>query len=158
MKVNTALEPTRRSLLRLGALITVVLAMPAQLWAAIARPESAFRATALDDVFRELGGVPEASDGIIFSTPDIAENGAVVPVKVEIDLAILPNVNRLYVLVEKNPNPVAALFEVPPNTQPYVETRVKVAQTCDLYAVAEMDDKFFMAKRETKVTLGGCGG
>ena len=158
MNSNVPNGLTRRGLLRMGAVISAALALPAQLWAAMARPESAFKATAIEDVFAELGGTPEASEGIVFSTPDIAENGAVVPVKVEIDTAVLPNVSRLYVLVEKNPNPVAALFDVPANTQPYVETRVKVAQTCDLYAVAEMDGKLFMTKRETKVTLGGCGG
>ena len=158
MNSNVPNGVTRRGLLRMGAVISAALALPTQLWAAMARPESAFKATAIEDVFAELGGTPEASEGIVFSTPDIAENGAVVPVKVEIDTAVLPNVSRLYVLVEKNPNPVAALFDVPANTQPYVETRVKVAQTCDLYAVAEMDGKLFMTKRETKVTLGGCGG
>ena len=158
MNSNVPNGLTRRGLLCMGAVISAALALPAQLWAAMARPESAFNATAIEDVFAELGGIPEISEGIVFSTPDIAENGAVVPVKVEIDTAVLPNVSRLYVLVEKNPNPVAALFDVPANTQPYVETRVKVAQTCDLYAVAEMDGKLFMTKRETKVTLGGCGG
>lgn len=158
MNSNVPNGLTRRGLLGMGAVISAALALPTQLWAAMSRPESAFKATAIEDVFAELGGTPEASEGIVFSTPDIAENGAVVPVKVEIDTAVLPNVSRLYVLVEKNPNPVAALFDVPANTQPYVETRVKVAQTCDLYAVAEMDGKLFMTKRETKVTLGGCGG
>ena len=158
MNSNVPNGLTRRGLLRMGAVISAALTLPTQLWAAMARPESAFKATAIEDVFTELGGTPEASEGIVFSAPDIAENGAVVPVKIEIDTAVLPNVSRLYVLVEKNPNPVAALFDVPANTQPYVETRVKVAQTCDLYAVAEMDGKLFMTKRETKVTLGGCGG
>jgi sulfur-oxidizing protein SoxY len=61
-------------------------------------------------------------------------------------------------MVEKNPNPMAAMFSMIEGTRPYVETRVKVAQTCNLYAVAETDSNFYMASKETKVTLGGCGG
>ena len=98
------------------------------------------------------------SDGIVFSTPDIAENGAVVPVRIEIDTSVLSDVSKIYVIVEKNPNPLAAVFQVPPNTQPYAETRVKVAQTGNLYAVAEANGQLYMMQRETKVTLGGCGG
>jgi sulfur-oxidizing protein SoxY len=61
-------------------------------------------------------------------------------------------------MVEKNPNPLSAMFMIPEGTEKYVETRVKVAQTCDLYAIAEADGKLYMTKKETKVTLGGCGG
>lgn len=148
----------RRSFLRLGAVAAAAALLPMKLWAAIARPEPAFKATGLEAAFAEIGGTPMESDGIVFSTPDIAENGAVVPVKIEVDAAKLPNVSKLYVLVEKNPNPLSAMFMVPEGTEAYVETRVKVAQTCDLYAVAEADGKLYMAKKETKVTLGGCGG
>jgi sulfur-oxidizing protein SoxY len=61
-------------------------------------------------------------------------------------------------MVEKNPNPLSAMFNVPAGTRPYLETRVKVAQTCNLYAVVDVDGKLYMAAKETKVTLGGCGG
>jgi len=148
----------RRGFLRLGAVVAATALLPVKLWAAMARPKEAFTATGLDTTFAQIGGTPEMHDGIIFSTPDIAENGAVVPVKVEIDTAKLPNVEKIYVMVELNPNPLAAMFMVPNGTQPFVETRVKVAQTCNLYAVAEADGKLYMAAKETKVTLGGCGG
>ena len=69
----------------------------------------------------------------------------------------LPNVSKVSVLVEMNPNPLAASFDIPPGTEVYIETRVKVAQTCTLYAVAEADGQLYMQSRETKVTLGGCG-
>jgi sulfur-oxidizing protein SoxY len=91
-------------------------------------------------------------------TPDIAENGAVVPIRVEVDAGALPNITKVSVLVEMNPNPLAASFDIPRGTDVYIETRVKVAQTGNLYAVVESDGQLFMASRETKVTLGGCGG
>ena len=149
---------TRRTLLGMGSVAAFVAALPSQVWALAMRPAPAFGATDVDTVFSVLGSTPKHSDGIVFSVPDIAENGAVVPVKIEIDDTVLPGVSKLYVLVEKNPNPLAAVFGVPENTRPYVETRVKVAQTCQLYAVAEADGQLFMVSRETKVTLGGCGG
>ena len=105
-----------------------------------------------------LGDAPQVHEGIQFMTPDIAENGAVVPIRVEVDTEALPNVSKVSVLVEMNPNPLAASFDIPPGTEVYVETRVKVAQTCALYAVAEADGQLYMQSRETKVTLGGCGG
>ena len=105
-----------------------------------------------------LGDTPQVHKGIQFTTPDIAENGAVVPIRVEVDSGALPNVSKVSVLVEMNPNPLAASFDIPPGTEVYIETRVKVAQTCTLYAVAEADGQLYMRSRETKVTLGGCGG
>ena len=149
---------TRRGFMRVGGTLLAVAALPQKIWAAALRPKTVFQTTTLEASFEALGGVPQVSDGIIFSTPDIAENGAVVPVRIEIDPSVLPDVSKLYVIVEKNPNPLAAVFQVPPNTQPYAETRVKVAQTGNLYAVAEANGELYMVQRETKVTLGGCGG
>ena len=149
---------TRRSFVAVSSALFVVAALPQKIWAAALRPETAFQATTLEATFEALGGAPTVSDGIVFSTPDIAENGAVVPVRIEIDTSVLSDVSKIYVIVEKNPNPLAAVFQVPPNTQPYAETRVKVAQTGNLYAVAEANGQFYMMQRETKVTLGGCGG
>ncbi len=148
----------RRTFLRMSSLFALATALPAQVRAMATRPTSVFEATGVEAVFSQLGATPTRSEGIIFSVPDIAENGAVVPVKIEIDASILPDVSKLYVLVEKNPNPLAAVFGVPKTTRPYIETRVKVAQTCELYAVAEAGGQFFMTSKETKVTLGGCGG
>jgi len=156
--INSAGGMARRSFLRLGAVVAATALLPTKLWAAMMRPAAAFTATGLEGTFAEIGGTPIETDAIVFTTPDIAENGAVVPVKVEIDEAKLPNVTKIYVMVEKNPNPLSAMFMIPEGTEKYVETRVKVAQTCDLYAIAEADGKLYMTKKETKVTLGGCGG
>ena len=158
MKVEPVGGMARRKFLRVGALIATAVALPSKLWAAMTKPDAAFAATDLHAAFAALGQTPTESAGIIFIAPDIAENGAVVPIKVEVDEAVLPGVSRLYVMVEKNPNPMAAMFSVIEGSKPYIETRVKVAQTCNLYAVAENAEGFFMASKETKVTLGGCGG
>ena len=158
MKVEPVGGMARRKFLRVGALIATAVALPSKLWAAMTKPDAAFAATDLHAAFAALGQTPTESVGIIFTAPDIAENGAVVPIKVEVDEAVLPGVRRLYVMVEKNPNPMAAMFSVIEGSKPYIETRVKVAQTCNLYAVAENAEGFFMASKKTKVTLGGCGG
>ena len=137
----------RRGFLRLGAFVAASALLPAKLLAAMVRPKEAFVAVGLENAFAQIGGTPEAHEGIIFTTPDIAENGAVVPVKVEVDSTKLPNVDKIYVLVEMNPNPLSAIFNIPEGTQPLVETRVKVAQTCNLYAVAEANGKLYMASK-----------
>ena len=149
---------SRRGWLRWTAMLTAGLAMPGRIWAAVARPEAAFGATAIDDALAALGDAPQVHEAIQFMTPDIAENGAVVPIRVEVDAEALPNVSKVSVLVEMNPNPLAASFNIPLGTEVYIETRVKVAQTCMLYAVVEADGQLYMQSRETKVTLGGCGG
>ena len=149
---------SRRRLLNWVALLSTAVALPARAWAAVTRPDTAFGATALDQALMALGETPTRHEGVIFTTPDIAENGAVVPIRVEVDQTVLPKVSKVYVLVEMNPNPLAAVFDIASGTEVYIETRVKVAQTGDLYAVVESDGQLFMASRETKVTLGGCGG
>ena len=149
---------SRRGWLRWTVILSAAAAIPGRVWAAVARPEAAFGATALDEALAALGDTPQAHEGIQFMTPDIAENGAVVPIRVQVDAEALPNVTKVSVLVEMNPNPLAASFDIPPGTEVYIETRVKVAQTCTLYAVVEAGGQLYMQSRETKVTLGGCGG
>lgn len=142
----------RKGLLGVSALAAVV-AWP--LRALSAALETAFSAKTLTDSFDSLGGKPSPSDKIDLKTPDIAENGAVVPVSVT---SQLPKTEQIMILVEKNPNPLAAVFNVTKGTKAEVSTRVKVGQTCDIYAVVKADGKLYSRSRETKVTLGGCGG
>ena len=88
--------------------------------------------------------------------PDIAENGAVVPVGAATSL---PGVKRLLLMVEKNPAMLAASFDVTDAVEANISTRVKMGQSSDVYAVAMMNDgKVLFAHKEIKVTLGGCGG
>jgi sulfur-oxidizing protein SoxY len=85
----------------------------------------------------------------------VAENGAVVPVGATSNI---PNTTEIFLIVEKNPTPLAAGFEIPAGTEASVQTRLKMGQSTDVIAVVKADGKLFMAKKETKVTLGGCGG
>ncbi len=116
----------------------------------------AFSMKTLAEAMRAVGAQnPAASDAIIIKAPAIAENGAVVPVAVE---SKLPGTESITLLVEKNPTPLVASFGIPAGTTGSVSTRVKMGQTSDVYALVKADGKFYMAKKEIKITLGGCGG
>ena len=119
--------------------------------------KDAFDAKTLADAVKALGGgAPAASKDVTITGPDIAENGAVVPVGAS---TALPGVKRLALLVEKNPNALAAVFDVTDAVEANISTRVKMGQSSNVIAVAMMaDGKVLFAQKEIKVTLGGCGG
>ncbi len=118
--------------------------------------KAAFDAKSMADTLKALGAAsPADSKGVQVTGPDIAENGAVVPVGVA---SSLPNISMVAILIEKNPNALAATFTLPEGTEANVQTRVKMGQTSNIYALVKSDGKFFMATKEIKVTLGGCGG
>jgi sulfur-oxidizing protein SoxY len=116
----------------------------------------AFEAKSFGDTVKALGAVNVAeSKDITITGPDIAENGAVVPVGVA---SKLPGTQAVYLLVEKNPNLLAAGFNIPTGTEANVSTRIKMGQSSDVIGLVKANDKWYMAKKEVKVTLGGCGG
>ena len=119
--------------------------------------KAAFEAKNLNDALKALGatGAPAESSAVTLTAPDIAENGAVVPVGV---VSALAGVEAIAILIEKNPNPLAASFTLPAGTEAAVQTRVKMGQTSDVYALVKVGGQFLMTKKEIKVTLGGCGG
>ncbi len=119
--------------------------------------QAAFDAKTMADAMKALGaGAPVASGDVTITGPDIAENGAVVPVGVSTNL---PGVKRLAVLVEKNPSALAAVFDVSDAVDANFNTRVKMGQSSNVMAVAIMGDgRVLFAQKEIKVTLGGCGG
>ena len=119
--------------------------------------KSAFEAKNIADAVKAYGGTaPVESKDVTLTAPDIAENGAVVPMAAASTLA---GVKHLLILVEKNPNTLVAKFDVSDAMEPSVATRAKMGQSSDVYAVAITNDgKAFYAKKEVKVTLGGCGG
>jgi sulfur-oxidizing protein SoxY len=119
--------------------------------------KEAVEAKTLADAAKGLGGgAPVASKDVTITGPDIAENGAVVPVGASTSL---PGVKRLALMVEKNPNALAAVFDVTDAIDANVSTRVKMGQSSNVFAVAIMNDgKVLYAQKEIKVTLGGCGG
>lgn len=124
---------------------------------AFAFNKAAFDAKSVADAVKAYGaGAPVESKDVSLTAPDIAENGAVVPMAVA---STLPNVKHLLVLVEKNPSALVAKFDVSDAVEPAFSTRAKMGQTSDVYAVAiTKDNKAFFSKKEVKVTLGGCGG
>ncbi|HYD81626.1 MAG TPA: thiosulfate oxidation carrier protein SoxY [Paucimonas sp.] len=118
--------------------------------------KAAFDTKNLNDTIKALGGVSAApSKDVVITAPDIAENGAVVPVAVS---STLPNVQQIAILIEKNPNMLSANITIPAGTEPAVSTRVKMSQTSNVHALVKADGKWLMATKEIKVTLGGCGG
>nr|WP_316639655.1 thiosulfate oxidation carrier protein SoxY [uncultured Roseateles sp.] len=119
--------------------------------------KGAFDAKSLADVAKSLGyGAPTESKDVSITAPDIAENGAVVPLGAATTLA---GVKQMLLLVEKNPSALAALFNVSPEIETNFSTRVKMGQSSNVFAVAiTNDNKVLFAQKEVKVTLGGCGG
>src|SRR5204862_4299215 len=97
----------------------------------------------------------QSTDIAFVQTPEIAENGAVVPIGIT---SRIPRTDSIAILIEKNPNPLAAVFDIPAGTEPAISTRVKMAKTSNIYALVKADGKYFVAIKEVKVTLGGCGG
>ncbi len=118
---------------------------------------AAFAAKTMAELTRALGvGAPSESKDVTVTGPDIAENGAVVPIGAS---SSLPGVKRLMLLVEKNPSMLAASFDITDAIEANVSTRVKMGQSSNVFAVAVMNDgKVLFAQKEVKVTLGGCGG
>ena len=124
---------------------------------ALAFNKTAFDAKSIADAVKAYGAsAPVESKDVTLTAPEIAENGAVVPLAAA---STLPNVKSILLLVEKNPSALSAKFDVTDAVEPNFATRVKMGQTSDVYAVAiTADGKAHYAKKEVKVTLGGCGG
>ena len=153
------MDSRRRVVLRLaagalGAAAVTGLTAGRGAWAAN-RNEAAFQAKAVADALKSLGtGNLVESKDIVITAPDIAENGAVVPVAVT---SRIPDTESIAILAEKNPFPLAASFDIAPGAEAYVSTRLKVGQTTDMRAVVKAGGKYFTAAKEVKVTVGGCG-
>ena len=124
---------------------------------AFAFNKAAFDAKSMADALKALGaGAPTESKDVTLTGPDIAENGAVVQVGASTSLA---GCKRLLISVEKNPSMLSAMFDVSEAVEPSFVTRVKMGQSSNVYAVAQMNDgRVLFAVKEVKVTLGGCGG
>ncbi len=131
-----------------------ILAVPLKVFAA--RPREAFGADKYDDVMNSLFNSTKTNRShVTIKAPDIAENGAVVPITVKTDLA---GVESVSIIVPNNPNPLAASFELTPSSGGMVSTRIKMAETSDVHAVVKAGGKLYSASKEVKVTIGGCGG
>lgn len=156
------MDQTRRNVLKAGGGASLLALLAS---AGVLRPEAAlaadwnqkaFEAKTLKDAFDALGADSRNdSIGIFMTAPEIAENGAVVPIGA---VSKLPGTESIAILIAKNPNPLAADFDIPSGTEPAVSTRVKLAETSDVHVLVKAQGKYYVAKKEIKVTIGGCGG
>jgi sulfur-oxidizing protein SoxY len=119
-------------------------------------PEEAFKQKAEADAIKALyGKTAEVSDKVKLDAPEIAENGAVVPISVT---TTLTDVTSISFLVADNPSALAASYIIPAGTMPSVANRIKMAKTSKVTAIIEAGGKLYSATKEVKVTVGGCGG
>jgi len=150
---------TRRETLKHSAVVAGLLCATGLFpqYAIAAFNKNAFDSKNLADAFKALGiAAPVESKSVTLQAPDIAENGAVVPVGATCALA---GVKQILFLVEKNPTVLIARFDLTDSVDAAITTRTKMAESSNVYAVAVMNDgKVLYAKKEVKVTMGGCGG
>ena len=117
--------------------------------------KAAFEAKNVGDVMKGLGVTPAESKDITIKAPDIAENGAVVPVEVT---SSIPGTTSIAIIAEKNGTPLIGNFNLSGGTQGFISTRIKMGQTSLVRAVVNAGGKSYTAAKEVKVTIGGCGG
>lgn len=148
------MNSSRRRFLRGLSAAIALAAVPVQLFA---RARGAFQATQLADANKALfGDLPiVASDAVNLKIPAIAENGAVVPVTVSTELE---GVQAIYIMIDENPNPLSASFELGASSPADVSTRVKMGKSSTVRGMVKMQDQVLFAMQEVKVTIGGCGG
>ncbi|HSA90902.1 MAG TPA: thiosulfate oxidation carrier protein SoxY [Burkholderiales bacterium] len=145
----------RRGLLK-GVAALVVAGLLKPVAALAAWNKAAFSSKTSADAMKSLGTpAAESSGGIVIEAPQIAENGAVVPIEV---MCNIPGTTSLAVLVEKNPYPLVAKFEFMEGALPFVKINAKMGETSDVRVVATAGGKHYQATKEIKVTIGGCGG
>jgi sulfur-oxidizing protein SoxY len=141
----------------IGMAVSTGLLTPRTTLAAWAK--EAFEAKDVNSALSGLFGTSELTGDtegkITIKAPDIAENGAVVPVSVTTDIT---GIESISLFAEKNANPLAATFNLGPGTEGYVSTRIKMGKTSSVIAVVKTGDKLFSTGKEVKVTIGGCGG
>jgi sulfur-oxidizing protein SoxY len=139
----------------LGIFTAVGLIKPGMAWAK--NEKSAFDAKTMSEALDVLGVIDAKVNNVAIhlTVPEIAENGAVVPVTVVSDL---PDTERIHILVEKNPNVLAANFIFPAGTESFVTSRVKMKETSMVIALVRANGQFYRVQKEVKVTAGGCGG
>ena len=138
-----------------GIAVSAGLITPRSVFAAW--PKAAFEATDVDAALKgTVGGTSMADSGDIkVKAPDIAENGAVVPITITSSIA---GTESMSILVPNNNTPLAASFNLGSNAEGFVSTRIKMGKTSDVVVVVKAGGKLYTAKKEVKVTIGGCGG
>jgi len=155
--MQTALPINRRRLLHAAGAVCGAIAPGAGRSAGAAPvPDEAlaFAARNFADAITALGAVPTASALITLDLPQVAENGALVPIAVTSRMA---GTREILIVVDGNPQPLAVRFTIPDGTEPYVATRIRMAQSGTVYAAVRTDDGLYATARTAQVTVGGCG-
>lgn len=155
------IQQRRRTVLK-GALASSLVALAAS-WGMLgnlahaARPQMAFDAEELDEALKALIGEDSVADSDMVNVkgPDIAENGAVVPIRVR---ANIENAESIAILVPENPAPMVAAFDLQSSISPEISVRIKMGKTSDVIALVRANGQVFKGSKEVKVTIGGCGG
>jgi sulfur-oxidizing protein SoxY len=148
----------RRSMLKaagtISAAAAAVAAFPRAVFAAYS--EKAFKNPKIEDSLNELfgGNATTPSGDVKLKAPDIAENGAVVPIEVSTSM----KADKIAFMVKENPNPLALVADIPAGTEAMVKTRVRMGKTTQVTAIVSSNGKLYTASKEVKVTIGGCGG
>jgi len=148
----------RRSILKaagtISAAVAAVAAFPRAVFAAYS--EKAFKNPKVEDSLNELfgGNATTPSGDVKLKAPDIAENGAVVPIEVSTSM----KADKIAFMVKENPNPLAIVADIPAGTEAMVKTRVRMGKTTQVTAIVSSNGKLYTASKEVKVTIGGCGG
>jgi len=118
--------------------------------------KAAFDAKVLADALENIGATSVVdSDQIQLKAPEIAENGAIVPVEIT---SRIPGTQTIYIIADKNPQPLVAIFDVTSGMEPFISTRIKMGESSKVRALVKAGGKFYVTTQEVKVTIGGCGG
>ena len=148
------MQYARRRIVGLVCAVSGALLLPIRLLAAQWNAK-AFDETRFPDSLRSVGAVDLVeSDLIELKTPEIAENGAIVPIQVA---SQIPNTEKVFVFAEKNPQPLVASFTFVKNVEPFFATRIKMGESAKVHVVVLAGGKHYTVSREVKVTIGGCG-
>jgi sulfur-oxidizing protein SoxY len=146
----------RRRFLRTGAFVAAALGThPLRPVHGAERNEAGFHAKSAAEALRSIGAAGAApSKDIVVKLPDVAENGGQVPIEITSRIA---NTEAIHIVADKNPFPLVASFDLPSGMEPYVVTRIKLADTSPVRVLVKADGKYYSAVREVRVTVGGCG-
>lgn len=146
-----------KGMVAIGATMTAVGSGLLRSGEVLAAANDPFEAENVKDALQGLFGTDaiESSDKIKLNVPDVAENGAVVPVTVSTDMQ---NVESIAILADENVTPLVATFALEPRAVAYAGVRIKMAKTSNVVAVVKANGKLFKTQRAVKVTIGGCGG
>lgn len=152
---ETPVAPTRREALYwMGGILFAYGMLPLSKAIAVQNDALAFGSDSLEGALLALNANLESSELVSLVVPDFVENGAVVPVEIT---SQVKGPQSIFVLSEANPFPLVARFVIPEGTEPFVSTRIKVAQSCNIYALVQANGRYYSAVKATKVTVGGCG-